>query len=67
MEIQNYRNKWGWTTATLESCDNPELIANGVEFVVWNHSIGSPTYHTNRWDAELHAELLATHNADFAI
>ncbi len=65
--IYTYTNKWGWDTVTLGECDNAELVANGIEFVVWNHATGSPTYHQDRWEAELHAELLATQYREYAV
>jgi hypothetical protein len=67
MELQSYRNNWGWLTVTLEECDNAELIANGVDFTVWDLATGSPSYHQNRWQAELHAQLLAEYYAGYAI
>ena len=73
MEIQSYTNKWGWTTVTIEQHDSAELAIDGATwfsgtvFIVWDLATGAPTYHQDRWQAELHAELLASYQKDYAL
>lgn len=66
-ETVTYRNNWGWEVSGIEPCTIAELTANGIEYVVWNYLDGTPTYHTSRYQADLHAELLGTLYADYAV
>ncbi len=66
VELQAYRNRWGFETVTIEEEEDAQLNANGITLTVWDLVAGSPTYHQDRWQAELHAQLLATYYADYA-
>lgn len=73
MEIQSYRNRWGWTNVTIERAElgkvsiDGETWFDGGVYIVWDLPTGAPTYHQDRWQAELHAELLANYHKDYAL